>query len=252
MQVILLERIGRLGQMGDVVRVKDGFARNFLLPQGKALRATDDNRKQFEKAARAARGAQPRAEDGGRGRLDQARRQVFIVHPPGRRHRPALRLGLDPRHRRGDLGRRLHCRTATRSCSTSRSRRSALHDVRVQLHPEVIVKVAINVARSRRRPSARPAARTSRWCARRRCRSRPSARTRLSTKARGGAARAKARRRKKRGVEARGAPQLKTRIAAPRTLCGAAVLLACSVQRSRNPEPDIVGPCIRAEPVPRR
>ena len=48
MQVILLERIGRLGQMGDVVTVKDGFARNFLLPQKKALRATDDNRKQFE------------------------------------------------------------------------------------------------------------------------------------------------------------------------------------------------------------
>ena len=41
MEVILLERVARLGQMGDVVRVKDGFARNFLLPRGKALRATD-------------------------------------------------------------------------------------------------------------------------------------------------------------------------------------------------------------------
>jgi large subunit ribosomal protein L9 len=49
MQVILLERIARLGQMGDVVRVKDGFARNFLLPRGKALRATDENRTRFEK-----------------------------------------------------------------------------------------------------------------------------------------------------------------------------------------------------------
>lgn len=48
MEVILLERIGKLGQMGDVVRVKDGFARNFLLPRGKALRATTDNKKQFE------------------------------------------------------------------------------------------------------------------------------------------------------------------------------------------------------------
>jgi large subunit ribosomal protein L9 len=46
--VILLERIGKLGQMGDVVRVKDGFARNFLLPRGKALRATADNKKRFE------------------------------------------------------------------------------------------------------------------------------------------------------------------------------------------------------------
>jgi len=48
MQVILLQRIGRLGQMGDIVNVKDGYARNFLLPQKKALRATEDNRKHFE------------------------------------------------------------------------------------------------------------------------------------------------------------------------------------------------------------
>ncbi len=48
MEVILLERVARLGQMGDVVRVKDGFARNFLLPRGKALRATAENRTRFE------------------------------------------------------------------------------------------------------------------------------------------------------------------------------------------------------------
>jgi large subunit ribosomal protein L9 len=48
MEVILLERVARLGQMGDVVRVKDGFARNFLLPRGKALRATEENRTRFE------------------------------------------------------------------------------------------------------------------------------------------------------------------------------------------------------------
>ena len=48
MEVILLERVGKLGHMGDVVRVKDGFARNFLLPRGKALRATADNKKRFE------------------------------------------------------------------------------------------------------------------------------------------------------------------------------------------------------------
>jgi large subunit ribosomal protein L9 len=48
MEVILLERIGKLGQMGDVVRVKDGYARNFLLPRGKALRATTDNKSKFE------------------------------------------------------------------------------------------------------------------------------------------------------------------------------------------------------------
>lgn len=47
MEVILLERIKQLGQMGDVVRVRDGFARNFLLPRGKALRATADNKERF-------------------------------------------------------------------------------------------------------------------------------------------------------------------------------------------------------------
>jgi large subunit ribosomal protein L9 len=48
MEVILLERVAKLGQMGEVVRVKDGFARNFLLPRGKALRATTENRSRFE------------------------------------------------------------------------------------------------------------------------------------------------------------------------------------------------------------
>ena len=48
MEVILLERISRLGQMGDTVKVKDGFARNFLLPQGKALRANAGNKAKFE------------------------------------------------------------------------------------------------------------------------------------------------------------------------------------------------------------
>ena len=48
MEVILLERVAKLGQMGEVVRVRDGFARNYLLPRGKALRATEGNKKRFE------------------------------------------------------------------------------------------------------------------------------------------------------------------------------------------------------------
>ncbi len=48
MDVILLERVGKLGHMGDTVKVKDGYARNFLLPRGKALRATEANKKKFE------------------------------------------------------------------------------------------------------------------------------------------------------------------------------------------------------------
>src|SRR4028118_858630 len=64
MQVILLERVAKLGQMGEVVRVKDGFARNFLLPQGKAMRASDANIKKFEgqKAQLEARNLETRGE----------------------------------------------------------------------------------------------------------------------------------------------------------------------------------------------
>lgn len=64
MEVILLERVAKLGQMGEVVRVKDGFARNFLLPRGKALRATKDNRAKFEvmKADLEARNLQAKGE----------------------------------------------------------------------------------------------------------------------------------------------------------------------------------------------
>lgn len=48
MQVILMEKVANLGQLGDVVKVKDGFARNFLIPQGKAKRATENNKAEFE------------------------------------------------------------------------------------------------------------------------------------------------------------------------------------------------------------
>ena len=56
MQIILLEKIANVGNLGDVVKVKDGYARNFLIPQGKAKRATPDNIKMLEAQARRARG----------------------------------------------------------------------------------------------------------------------------------------------------------------------------------------------------
>src|SRR5512147_220363 len=64
MHVILLERVEKLGAIGDEVKVRDGFARNYLLPQKKALRATDANRKLFEarRAEIEARNAEARAE----------------------------------------------------------------------------------------------------------------------------------------------------------------------------------------------
>ena len=147
MQVILLERIGRLGQMGDVVTVKDGFARNFLLPQGKALRATKANRERFEKerAQLEARNLELKSEAGAF--ADKLQGQSFII----------IRQA-------GDSG-QLYGSVTTRDISTvvteggfSIERRQVmldrpiktlgLHDVRIGLHAEVEPHVTINVARS--------------------------------------------------------------------------------------------------------
>ncbi len=100
-EVILLERVEKLGQMGQVVKVRPGFARNYLLPQKKALRATKENMAYFEKQ-RAQLEAQNLAR---RGEAEQVAKKLegvsVVTHPPGRRERPALRLGDRPRHRRG-------------------------------------------------------------------------------------------------------------------------------------------------------
>ena len=147
MQVILLERIGRLGQMGDVVTVKDGFARNFLLPQGKALRATKANRERFEKerAQLEARNLELKSEAGAV--ADKLQGQSFII----------IRQA-------GDSG-QLYGSVTTRDISTvvteggfSIERRQVmldrpiktlgLHDVRIGLHAEVEPRVTVNVARS--------------------------------------------------------------------------------------------------------
>src|SRR5215475_2601600 len=102
MEVILLERVAKLGQMGDVVRVKDGFARNYLLPKGKALRATKDNRSRFEKmkVELEARNLEQKGE---------AEKIAQKLHgaAPSRRRRPALRLGLAARPSGAGDGERL-------------------------------------------------------------------------------------------------------------------------------------------------
>ena len=125
MEVILLERVAKLGQMGDVVRVKDGFARNFLLPQGQGAarhRGQPDALRSHEGRAR---GAQSRAQGRSREGRRQARRQELHGAAPGRGNRPALRLGVAARHRRADRPRAASRSTAPRSRSTRRSRRSA-------------------------------------------------------------------------------------------------------------------------------
>ena len=147
MQVILLERIGRLGQMGDVVKVKDGFARNFLLPQGKALRATDDNRKHFEKERvhLEARNLEMKGEaEGLSGKIEG---KTFT----------AIRQAGDTGQLYGSVSTRDIAEVVTAGgFSVHRNqilldkpiKSLGLHPIRVQLHPEVIVKVTINVARS--------------------------------------------------------------------------------------------------------
>ena len=146
MQVILLERIGRLGQMGDVVTVKDGFARNFLLPQGKALRATKANRERFEKerAQLEARNLELKSEAGAVAEKLQGKSHH---HPPGRRSRSALWLGHHARHfdqvTEGGFSIERRQVMLDRPIKTL-----GLHDVRIGLHAEVEPYATINVARS--------------------------------------------------------------------------------------------------------
>ena len=108
MEVILLERVAKLGQMGEVVRVKDGFARNFLLPQGKALRATKDNRAKFEgmKAQLEARNLELKGD--AEKVAAKLNGKSFIVRAAGVGRRPAVRLGVGARYRGAPHRRRLH------------------------------------------------------------------------------------------------------------------------------------------------
>lgn len=147
MDVILLERIGRLGQMGDVVKVKAGYARNYLLPQGKALRATEENMKRFEsqRAQLEARNLELKKEaDALAQKLDGA---SFVV----------IRQAGDNGQLYGSVSTRDIAEMVTEGGFTIERRQVLLdrpiktlgvHEVRVSLHPEVEVHVKINVARS--------------------------------------------------------------------------------------------------------
>lgn len=147
MQVVLLERIEKLGQMGDVVKVKDGFARNFLLPRKKALRATKENMVRFEaqRAQLEARNLELKSEaEQVKARLDG---QSFIV----------LRQAGETGHLYGSVNARdIAATLTTGGFSTERNQIAlehpiktiGLHSVRVVLHPEVSATVTINVARS--------------------------------------------------------------------------------------------------------
>jgi large subunit ribosomal protein L9 len=147
MQVILLQRVAKLGQMGDVVNVKDGYGRNYLLPQGKALRANDSNIKSFEakKAQLELANLETRKEAEAAGaKLDG---QTFIV----------IRSASDAGALYGSVTTRDAAEAATAAgFAVDRGqvildrpiKELGLHQVTVALHPEVAVKVTLNVARS--------------------------------------------------------------------------------------------------------
>jgi large subunit ribosomal protein L9 len=147
MEVILLERVAKLGQMGDVVRVKDGFARNFLLPKGKALRATKDNRSRYEtmKSDLEARNLEQRGEAEKVGqKLDG---QSFTV----------LRQAAEGGQLYGSVSPRDIAALVTEKGFKLDRNQIALntpiktigtHKVPVSLHPEVEVAVVLYVARN--------------------------------------------------------------------------------------------------------
>ena len=147
MQVILLERVDQLGGIGDEVRVKNGFARNFLLPQGKALLASDSNRKRFEREraiiedrnakARAAAETDGSSIDGATYTLiRQAGETGQLYGSVAARDIAAAAAeaghAVERRH--------VHLMHPIKTIG--------MHEVEIRLHPEVIVKISLNVARS--------------------------------------------------------------------------------------------------------
>jgi large subunit ribosomal protein L9 len=147
MEVILLERIGKLGQMGDVVRVKDGFARNFLLPKGKALRATKENRSRFEhmKVDLEARNLEQKSEAEKVGqKLDGQSFTVIRQAAEGGQ----LYGSVSPRDLVSlvtDQGFKLN---RSQIALNTPIKAIGLYKVPVSLHPEVEVSINVTVARS--------------------------------------------------------------------------------------------------------
>jgi|TARA_R110002073_G_scaffold262756_1_gene425891 large subunit ribosomal protein L9 len=147
MDIILLERVAKLGQMGEVVKVKEGYARNYLLPQGKALRVNAANLARFEaeKAQMEARNLETKAEAEALGaKLDG---QTFIV----------IRSASDAGSLYGSVTTRDAAEAATAEGFTvdkgqvvlnATIKDLGIHEVNVVLHPEVTVVISMNVARS--------------------------------------------------------------------------------------------------------
>jgi large subunit ribosomal protein L9 len=147
MEVILLERIARLGQMGDVVRVKDGFARNFLLPRGKALRATEENRTRFETMKSELEARSLTLKNEAAGVADKLNGKSFTV----------LRQASEAGQLFGSVSPRDLVRLITESGYTVNRNQIALnapiktigrHTVPIALHPEIESSITVIVARN--------------------------------------------------------------------------------------------------------
>ena len=147
MQIILLERVEKLGQMGDLVNVKPGYARNYLLPQGKALRANKANLERFdsEKAQREADNLSRRGE----AEAEAGKRSGLAVS--------MVRAASEMGQLFGSVTSRDISEGVTEAGFTIQRvqvimdksiKTLGLHDIRVSLHPEVSVNVVVNVARS--------------------------------------------------------------------------------------------------------
>ena len=147
MEVILLERIEKLGTIGDVVKVKNGYARNFLLPRGKALRANDANRKVFEanrekiEATNAERrsGAEAEAKKVEGAKVQLIRQASNVGHLYGSVTARDLAEALEAGGHK----------VARNQIVLDKPIKSiGVQEVKVQLHPEVSVTITVNVARS--------------------------------------------------------------------------------------------------------
>ena len=148
MDVILLERVGKLGHMGDTVRVKDGYARNFLLPRGKALRATEANKKKFEAPARRSRGRATTSSNAApsevSAKLEGA--TVVIIRQAGETGQ--LYGSVSARDIAEALTAAGHPVQRDHVAIQHPIKTLGLHPVPIHLHPEVEAKVTVNVARS--------------------------------------------------------------------------------------------------------
>jgi large subunit ribosomal protein L9 len=147
MEVILLERVGKLGQMGDVVRVKDGFARNFLLPKGKALRANSENKAKFEAMKSDLQARNLELKGDAQTIASSLDGRSFIV----------VRQASETGQLFGSVSTRdLAALLAESGFAVSRSQIAlnspiktiGLHKVPIALHPEIEAMITINVARS--------------------------------------------------------------------------------------------------------